>query len=127
MNYTTITINDQKVGLKFGMASFRYISEKLKDGITFENGEINEIGIAHLVYSGYYNNCLVKGVLPEMTFEALLDYIEANIMKNDFLQELKEIIDIWGQSDMIKQNVVLTEDPKEQSDVTKKKNSRGRK
>ena len=123
MNYTTITINDQKVGLKFGMASFRYISDKLKDGITFENGEINEIGVAHLIYSGYYNNCLVKGVLPEMTFETLLDYIEANIMKQDFIDELKEIIKVWGESDMIKQNVATTN----QEEEPKKKSSRGRK
>lgn len=124
MNYTTITINDQKVGLKFGMASFRYVADKLKDGITFENGEINEIGIAHLIYSGYYNNCLVKGVLPEITFETLLDYIEANIMKNNFLEELKEIIRIWSESDMIKQNAVASEQHEQSS---KKKSSRGRK
>jgi len=124
MNYTTITINDQKVGLKFGMASFRYVADKLKDGITFENGEINEIGIAHLVSSGYYNNCLVKGVLPEITFETLLDYIEANIMKQDFIDELKEIIKVWGDSDMIKNNVAASETTDESA---KKKSSRGRK
>ena len=124
MNYTTITINDQKVGLKFGMASFRYLSDKFKDGISFENGELNEIGVAHLVYSGYYNNCLVKGVLPEMTFENLVDYIETNIMKNEFLEELKGIIKVWGESDMIKSNVAQTEQVEPEA---KKKSSRGRK
>jgi hypothetical protein len=124
MNYTTITINDQKVGLKFGMASFRYLSDKFKDGISFENGELNEIGVAHLVYSGYYNNCLVKGVLPEMAFENLVDYVETNIMKPEFLEELKNIIKVWGESDMIKSNVVSSE---EVEDKTKKKSSRGKK
>ena len=124
MNYTTITINDQKVGLKFGMASFRYLSDKFKDGISFENGELNEIGVAHLVYSGYYNNCLVKGVLPKMTFENLVDYIEANIMKAEFLEELKNIIKVWGESDMIKSNVASTEQVEPEA---KKKSSRGKK
>lgn len=124
MNYTTITINDQKVGLKFGMASFRYLSDKLKDGISFDNGELNEIGVAHLVYSGYYNNCLVKGVLPEMTFENLVDYIEANIMKPEFLEELKVIIKVWGENEMIKSNIAPTD---EVDDKAKKKISRGRK
>jgi hypothetical protein len=124
MNYTTITINDQKVGLKFGMASFRYLSDKFKDGISFENGELNEIGVAHLVYSGYYNNCLVKGVLPEMTFENLVDYVETNIMKNEFLEELKGIIKVWGESDMIKSNVAQTEQVEPEA---KKKSLRGRK
>jgi hypothetical protein len=124
MNYTTITINDQKVGLKFGMASFRYLSDKFKDGISFNNGELNEIGVAHLVYSGYYNNCLVKGVLPEITFENLVDYIETNIMKNEFLEELKNIIKVWGESEMIKSNIPVAE---EVEDKAKKKSSRGRK
>jgi hypothetical protein len=124
MNYTTITINDQKVGLKFGMASFRYLSDKFIDGISFNNGELNEIGVAHLVYSGYYNNCLVKGVLPEITFENLVDYIEANIMKSEFLEELKSIISIWGESEMIKSNIQVAE---EVEDKAKKKISRGRK
>ena len=124
MNYTTITINDQKVGLKFGMASFRYLSDKFIDGVSFENGELNEIGVSHLVYSGYYNNCLVKGVLPEITFENLVDYVEVNIMKPEFLEELKNIIKIWGESDMIKSNVAATEEVQE---TTKKKSSRGKK
>jgi len=124
MNYTTITINDQKFGLKFGMASFRYLSDRFKDGISFENGELNEIGVSHLVYSGYYNNCLVKGVLPEMTFENLVDYVEVNIMKDEFLEELKNIIKVWGESDMIKSNVTPTEEPQ---DTAKKKTSRGKK
>jgi hypothetical protein len=106
------------------MASFRYLSDKFKDGISFENGELNEIGVAHLVYSGYYNNCLVKGVLPEMTFENLVDYIETNIMKPEFLEQLKEIIKVWGESDMIKSNVAASE---EVEDKTKKKSSRGKK
>lgn len=124
MNYTTITINDQKVGLKFGMASFRYLSDKFKDGISFENGELTEIGVAHLVYSGYYNNCLVKGVLPELTFENLVDYVEANIMKSYFLEELKNIIKVWGESEMIKSNIAETQEVEEKA---KKKSSRGRK
>ena len=106
------------------MASFRYLSDKFKDGVSFENGELNEIGVSHLVYSGYYNNCLVKGILPEMTFEDLVDYVEVNIMKPEFLEELKNIIKVWGESDMIKSNVAATQEVEE---TTKKKSSRGKK
>jgi hypothetical protein len=77
-----------------------------------------------LVYSGYYNNCLVKGVLPEITFENLVDYVEVNIMKPEFLEELKNIIKVWGESDMIKSNVAATQEVEE---TTKKKSSRGKK
>ena len=72
----------------------------------------------------YYNNCLVKGVLPEITFENLVDYVEVNIMKPEFLEELKNIIKVWGESDMIKSNVAATQEVEE---TTKKKSSRGKK
>lgn len=121
MNYTTITINDQKVGLKFGMASFRYLSEKFVEGISFDRGELTEIGIAHLIYAGYYNNCLVKNVLPELKFEELVDFVESNIKKVVFLDEMKEMLKVWGESDMIKTVAEnTTEEPK-------KKISRGKK
>ena len=121
MNYTHITINDQKVGLKFGMASFRYLSEKFVEGISFNNGELTEIGISHLIYAGYYNNCLVKDVLPEMKFVDVVDFVEANIKSDSFLEEMKEILRVWGESDIIKKAAEqVTEEPK-------KKSSRGKK
>lgn len=121
MNYTTITINDQKVGLKFGMASFRYLSEKFVEGISFDRGELTEIGIAHLVYGGYYNNCLVKDVLPKLKFEDIVDFVESNIKNEDFLIEMKEILKVWGESEMIKKAA------EQANEEPKKKISRGKK
>ena len=120
MNYTTITINDQKVGLKFGMASFRYLSEKFVEGISFNNGELTEIGIAHLIYSGYYNNCLVKDVVPEHKFEYFSDYVEANLKNDGFIKEMHEVLKVWGENEFIKQATTTEEEPK-------KKISRGKK
>ena len=122
MNYTTITINDQKIGLKFGMASFRYLSDKFVDGVAYTGNELNEIGISHIVYSGYFNNCLVKGVEATLSFEYFVDYIEANLTNDEFLNELKNVIVIWGDNDFIKktQEQVADKEPK-------KKISRGKK
>lgn len=125
MNYTTITINDQKVGLKFGMASFRYLSGKFVEGISFNNGELTEIGISHLLYGGYYNNCLVKDVVPEHTFEYFVDFIEINLKNADFLTEVGEVLKVWSESDMIKKTTEAAKEDVE--DTTKKKSSRGRK
>lgn len=120
MNYIQITIGNRKVGLKFGMASFRYISDKFVDGISFNGGDLNEIGVAHLIYSGYYNNCLVKQTPIDMTFEDVVDFVEANLNNDEFMKELTEVIKIWSESDFIKQTQKETEEPK-------KKNSRGKK
>lgn len=119
MNYTTITIDQNKIGLKFGMASFRYLSDKFVNNVSFNGNELNEIGIAHILYSGYYNNCLVKNVDVGLTFEYFVDYIEANINNEQFISELTSVIKVWSDSDIIKQ----TQEVKE----PKKKTSRGKK
>ena len=119
MNYTTITINGEKVGLKFGMASFRYLSEgKFVEGKAFSNNQLTEIGIAHILYSGYQNNCLVKDIDEKYSFEDFVDFIELNITNENFMNEMKSVIDVWSKSDFIQGN---------QPVETKKKNTRGKK
>jgi hypothetical protein len=119
MNYCTITINDQKVGLKFGMASFRYVSDgKLVEGKSFVNNELNEVGIAHILYSGYFNNCLVKDVEPSLTFEDFVEHIEKTLISKGDLQEITNAIKVWSTNELIKQTQV--------SDEPKKKTSRGK-
>jgi hypothetical protein len=120
MNYCTITINDQKVGLKFGMASFRYLSDgKLVEGKSFVKNELNEVGIAHIIYSGYFNNCLVKDVEPSLTFEDFVEHIEQVLVSKGDLQEITNAIKIWADNDFIKATQV--------KDEPKKKTSRGSK
>lgn len=116
MNYTTITINDTKLGLKFGMASFRYLQSKFIDGIAFENNELNEIGVAHIIYSGYYNNCIIKDIELGLSFEYFVDWVESNLKNEDSLNQIKNIIGVWAESDFIKQT--------QQDDKSKKKTSR---
>lgn len=119
MNYCTLTINGQKVGLKFGMASFRYLSDgKLVEGKSFNKNELNEVGIAHILYSGYYNNCLVKDVEPSLTFEDFVDYIEATLVNKGGLEEITNAVKVWADNDFIKQTQTETE--------PKKKTSRGK-
>jgi hypothetical protein len=120
MNYTTITINGTKIGLKFGMASFRYLSDKFVEGKAYTNNELNEIGIAHILYSGYYNNCLIKDAEIEHSFESFVDFIEANLNNEGVLSDIKDIIQIWSQNEFLKQK----EEPKQEA---KKKTTRGKK
>lgn len=103
MNYTTLTINGEKIGLKFGMASFRYLSEgRFKEGKSFANNQLTEIGIAHIIYSGYMNNCIVKEIDEIYNFEFFVDYLENNISNQKFLDDVKSVIDIWSMNDFIK-------------------------
>lgn len=119
MNYIKIEIDGQTIGLKFGMASFRYLQNKFSKGLAFSENDLNEIGISHIIYSGYYNNCLVKDVEPEVSFEELVEYVELNLLNDEFVNKVKDIVDIWSNSDFIKQAT-----PQEE---TKKKMTRGKK
>jgi hypothetical protein len=121
MNYTTIEIDGKTIGLKFGMASFRYLQNKFKDGVSYNDNDLNEIGIAHIIYSGYYNNCIIKDIIPELTFETFVDFIEINLQNANKINEIKSIIEIWASNEYLKTE--NTNKPEE----AKKKSIRGKK
>jgi len=123
MNYIEINIGDKKIGLKFGMASYRYLSEKFKDGISFHNDQITEIGIATIIYCAYKNNCIVKELPMDITFENLVDFVEANTSNESFMSEMREVMKVWAESDFIKKTQV----DNVEEDEPKKKKSRGMK
>lgn len=120
MNYTQIEINGTKIGLKYGMASFRYLQGKFIEGVSFEGNDLNEIGIAHIIYSGYYNNCLIKEIIPSIPFEDFVDFIETNLHNDIVLQEIKGIIKIWAESDFIKSTQVEKTETKKKTTRLKK-------
>lgn len=121
MNYTSIIINGQKVGIKFGMASFRYLSDKFSDGKAYHNNELTEIGIAYIVYSGYYNNCIVREEEPTLSFSDVVDWVEQSLMNGEKSSAIVEVINLWASNDFVKKK---TEEPTEEP---KKKTSRGKK
>lgn len=116
MNYCSIVIDDIKIGLKFGMASFRYLSEgKLVEGKSINKGEINEIGIAHIIYSGYFNNCLIKDQEPEYSFEWFVDNIEMNLNNAEFMESVKNALEVWSKNEFISKATEATEEPKKKA------------
>jgi hypothetical protein len=120
MNYTTITIEGNKIGLKFGMASFRYLQGKFVDGISYEQDQLNEIGIAHIIYSGYYNNCIIKEQEPKLSFSDIVDFIEINLNNVEVLEEIKNVIQVWSENDFIKSSQINKEEPKKKTTRSKK-------
>ena len=112
MNYTTITINEETIGLKFGMASFRYLQDKFQSNKDLDTSILNEITISHIIYSGYYNNCVVKEVDPKYKFADIVDWVEVTLLANKEDNEIAKAIKCWSESDFIK--------PKEQEEEKKR-------
>ena len=118
MNYTTIQINDTNIGLKFGMHSARYLAEKLQNPYCFQGDEITEIGIAHVLYAGYINNCAVKDIAPSLTFEGVVDFVESCIGDSDKAAALTNVIKVWSESQIVK---TATEEAKKKTPLKKSK------
>ncbi len=96
MNYTTISINGETVNLRFGMASFRYLSTK-------DIKEFDEIGVSHILYSGYYNWCLVNEIVPALKFADFVDYVEMS-MRSD-VSEINAAMKVWSDNQLLKDAV----------------------
>jgi hypothetical protein len=121
MNYITIDIEGKKIGLKFGMASFRYLQNRFKDEVSFNGSTLTEIGFAQILYSGYYNNCIIKDVVPEYNFEFFVDFIENNLKNDEIIAQINSVIELWSQNDFVKNAA------NNQNQEAKKKNIRGKK
>lgn len=102
MNYTTINIEDKEIGLKFGMYAARYLSTKLTNEFCFQNDEITEIGISHVIYAGYLNNCAIKDIKPELTLERVVDFVEGSVKDADKVTALTNAISVWASSQLPK-------------------------
>jgi hypothetical protein len=114
MNYTKLKLNDKEIGLKFGMVSDRYLSEKIPNGYCFNGDDITEIGIAHIIYGGYINNCAIKDAAPEITFEAIVDFIEASVTNDEVMLEIGQVIKVWSEV-QIERNGVKIEEAKKKT------------
>jgi ferredoxin len=71
---------------------FIYGKDKLVEGKSYQGGDLNEIGLAHIIYSGYFNNCLVKDVEPTIKFEEIVDWIETNLLNEDVMTQINSVI-----------------------------------
>jgi hypothetical protein len=121
MNYTTITINEEVVGLKFGLPSARYLRDKVASGkLLYENEEITEVGIAYVLMAGYKNNCVSKEVSEKYTFEDMLDFVESALTNNDKSKELSNVITVYVESQAVKTGEA-DEDGKKKKTGTKSK------
>jgi hypothetical protein len=119
--YATITINGEKVGLKFGIPAIRKYNEGLTPDMYSENdSQLNEYGTAHLFYCGYLNNCWRKQEKhPSLSFDVFLDYMDGIITNPETKAECLEAVKVFTESHVIKSR--LDNPDSDNDDETKKK------
>jgi len=80
----TIEMNGKPVGFTFGLPAIRRVGEQY-ELIPKELDEISKLtGIyAHVLHSGYLNNCLVKGIRPDIKLEDFFQFVEISTFNHD--------------------------------------------
>jgi len=97
--YCSVTINGKDVGLKFGMPANRMFFEKMALKPEILSGDtVNEVGICHLIYAGYVNNCLVKDIEPELTFGFFMEWVEEALVDEGVKGKLQEVSNCYSES-----------------------------
>jgi hypothetical protein len=112
MNYTKLTINDQDVGLKFGMHAARYLAAKFSGAACFDGDTITEIGISHIIYGGYLNNCAVKDIAPSLSFEDIVDFVESSVGDSAKVSNIAEAVKVWSDCQIVQAAAAGVDDGK---------------
>lgn len=119
--YISITINEQAVGLRFGMPAIKRIAEKVR----FKEGEeYTEADFAQFMYAGYLNNCLVKEMEPTLSYEDFYNFAEEAIYTKKDVESISKVIVCFNESRVMK--AAIGESEKKSSTAKQlKKNSTG--
>jgi hypothetical protein len=98
----TLTIQGQQVLLKFGMPAVRRFFEKdLEYGFT-KDGSYSDLAIAHILYAGYENGCMLKDEPKKLEFQAFYELAESFSMGDNNGEEIVAAITAFNDSRIIK-------------------------
>lgn len=93
----TIEVEGETIPLRFGMPANRILFEKLADNPTMlSSTNVNEKGVAWLIYAGYVNACMAKDQEPVKDFEYFFAFVEDCSV--DLPGELQRIADVYANS-----------------------------
>jgi hypothetical protein len=97
--YTTILLEGQQVGLKFGLRALQQLAEKEKKVPFYQDNTYSDLGIAHIMYAGYCNNQYIKDADITIPFESFYNIVEDCFSDTDkVLEILKPVIECFENS-----------------------------
>lgn len=112
----TITVQGKPVRLKFGLPAVKRIFEKMADGDFIKDNIYTYTGMAHILYAGYLNSCLLKEATPAMTFEDFYTLIEDYAFDKTNEEEITAALRSFEQSRFIKSATGKTEEEIEEEE-----------
>ena len=125
--YTTININGQTVGIKFGLLAIKEFSlttEKKRE-VLYEGDNLSFLGMAKLIQCGYKNNCEIKEVQPTLTLEDFNNWTEEALTSDERKNDVSVVLNCFAESQFVKTLIDLPKEEtkkKTQSNTLKKSN-----
>ena len=100
--YTEITLHDKRRGIKFGMLAIENIAKDLDDLKARTGSDYSSEMVAVLVYWGLENNAYVKREKLDLTFEQVVDWVEAQWFDPEGQKVLSDVVKCFEGSQIIK-------------------------
>ena len=116
--YIQIDILGKMRGLKFGMIAVQQITQEAQKLGKYLGPSVDFAMVAVIVYWGMYNNCHVKRVDPDFTFEDVSDYVDENITET---QKFQDVVQCFYQSKLVAGNMVGDKSEKKSTTLKQKK------
>lgn len=99
----TITMDGTPLRLKFGLPAVRRIMEKMAERQIMNEGVYSDVGLAHILYAGYLNGCLMQDEVATIPFEQFYEHVE-NVRDSEAArQEVEAAIAAFTASRFVKQ------------------------
>lgn len=122
MSYTSILFpgkglegSDLKVGLKFEYESYKMVMTAKNRSLLFdEDGNPTALGVAKIIYSGYYNNCINKDVEMEFELDDFSRLTDSMLLEPSGADTVREIMKVWAESNDIQDLVKSVSEKKSQ-------------
>lgn len=95
---------DEVIQLRFGLPANRMILMRWADRPEVLTN-LNEEEAAWLLFAGYTNACMAKGVEPLKTYEFFYEVVEENSLTDDGVRALTNIYEIYGRSKFTKKTI----------------------
>lgn len=97
--FYSIKIDGEMVGLTFGMPANRWLYEKFHECPDLISGtDINDVGVAWLIYYGYKNNCLITDKTPIISFGKVMEEVMELELTDEGKAILQEVGKVFSES-----------------------------
>lgn len=107
--YISVNLGGKQRGVKFGMYALTMFSKRT--GKTLVPDDVITIKqAADIVYCGLVNNCIVKEVDTDFTYEDVTDWVEEMFFDEKGQETLSKIIETFSNSRAIKHGQKLNEE-----------------